>query len=146
MARQQKDFTPDVALELKDAGLVAASAAALVDAAAKIIDLGASGRVDGRVIVDITAIEIDTTDEIYRIAVQVSSSATFASVIKNVTALQIGHTTADAVADTGVVGRYELPFCNEVNGTTYRYLRLYTYVAGTIATGINYTAWAVKAA
>jgi len=41
------------------------------------------------------------------------------------------------------VGRYTLPFSNEDNGTFYRYVRVYTVVGGTIASGINYTAWCV---
>jgi hypothetical protein len=45
-----------------------------------------------------------------------------------------------------VAGRRELAFCNEVNGTVYRYIRLYTFVAGTIATGINYSARLVQKA
>jgi hypothetical protein len=35
-------------------------------------------------------------------------------------------------------------FTNEQADVTYRYIRLYTKVAGTIATGINYTAFATE--
>jgi hypothetical protein len=41
-------------------------------------------------------------------------------------------------------GRYQVPFRNERNGTKYRYLRVYTDVSGTIATGINFTAYLGK--
>jgi hypothetical protein len=34
-----------------------------------------------------------------------------------------------------------LPVQNTYDGTTYRYIRGYTAIAGTIATGINFTAW-----
>ena len=146
MARNQKDFTFDYALQLKDAGLVAADAAAEVGAVAKILNLG-NARFDGRVIVDISAIEVAGGDELYCIQTQFSSSSTFASVIVSGPALNVGNQSLIAggtqSADT-VVGRYELPFCNELNGTTYPYMRLYTDFTGAIATGINYTAFVVQ--
>lgn len=139
MARNSKDWTFDYDLRLKDAGLVAADAAAQVGGADKILDLGES-RVDGRVIVDISAIEVADNDEAFFIICQFSDSATFASGIVNGTCLPTG--TLEVVkssADTAV-GRYELPFTNEINGTIYRYMRLYTEVQGTVGTGINYVA------
>lgn len=143
MARNQKDFTFDADLQLKDAGLVAADAAATVGGAAAILDLGAS-RFDGRVIVDVSAIEIASNDERYAIKCQFSSSSSFASGIISGTLLWLGALEIDIGADTDyTTGRYELPFTNQINGTTYRYMRLYTDVAGTIATGINYTAFVV---
>lgn len=145
MARNQKDETYDYEMRLKDAGLIAADAAAQVSAADKIIDLG-DHRVDLRVIVDVTAAENASNDERYLIKTQFSDSSTFASGIVGGPALDMGalEITKDS-ADT-VVGRYELPCTNEINGTTYRYMRLFTEVQGTIATGINYSAFAVKKA
>lgn len=144
MARSQRDFTYDHAMLLKDAGLVAADAAATVSAAARVLDLGAA-RLDARVIVDISAIEVATGDERYDINAQFSSSATFASDVVQGAGISVGDssTIPGQSADT-VVGRYEFAFSNEVNGTTYRYMRLYTNVTGTIATGINYTAFVAK--
>ena len=48
--------------------------------------------------------------------------------------------------DTTATSRRELAFCNEVNGHVYRYIRVYTFVGGTIATGVNYTANLVQKA
>lgn len=135
-------FTFDANLELKDAGLVAASAAAQVDSADKIVDLGA-GRVDARVILDVSALEVASTDEKYDIQLQGSNSATFASGIVDLGMLRMGNETSPISADTST-GRFELHFTNQQNGTTYRYVRLYTYVAGSIASGINYTGFIVK--
>lgn len=145
MARNSFDQTFDDSWVLKDAGLVAADAAAQVSSADRIITLG-DARVDGRVIVDITAIEVASNDERYLIKTQFSDSATFASGVVGGPALDVGalEVTKDTV-DTAV-GRYELPFCNEINGTVYSYMRLFTEVQGTIATGINYAARAVKKA
>jgi len=42
------------------------------------------------------------------------------------------------------IGRYIVPFRTERNGTTYQYVRLYTDVTGSIATGINFSAYLGK--
>lgn len=54
----RRNFTVDDLLTMKDAGLVAVSAAAQVDGAAHIEDLGA-GFVQGNLVLDITAIEVN---------------------------------------------------------------------------------------
>ena len=134
-------FNFDAELELKDAGLVAASAAAQADDAAKIIDLGV-GRFEGIVVFDLTAVEIASNDELYTALVQGSSSATFASDVQNLAQLDFGATEVRlGSAIDSLAGRYELAFTNEQKDLQYRYLRLWTVVAGTIATGINYTAF-----
>ena len=140
------DFTPDINLQFKDAGLVAASAAAQVSGANKIIDLWPSGVATFQpmdIWIPVSAIEIADNDELYTIYAQVSSSATFASVIYNVGELELGALevkTATADADSAV-GTYLLRVHNDVAGTVYRYMRLYTLVSGTVTTGINYQAW-----
>jgi hypothetical protein len=145
MARNQKDFTYDHATIMKDAGLVAASAAAEVSSVAKVLDLGLA-RVDARVVVDIAAIEVASGDEKYEIEVQVSNSATVASGIFIAASLKLGDSSVSNESADTAVGRREIAFTNEINGTTYRYARLYTRIAGTIATGINYEAALVNKA
>jgi len=150
MARNQKDATYDHAHLLKDAHLVAADDPAQVAGADKIVDLGA-GRVDGRVIVDITVIEVDSNDERYFICTQFSDVFDFdtgSEVIVTGTCLQVGALEiTDDTQDTPV-GRFELPFTNEINGEIYRYMRVRTQVEGTIAGGggINFKAYLAKAA
>jgi len=136
----QRQYTYDNNLALKDAGLVAASAAAQVAGAAKVVDLGA-GRVEGAVVIDVSAIETATGDEKYELELQLSNDAAFAAgnVVAEVVKLGDSSTTGSS-ADSGT-GRREMPFTNEVAGTIYRYARMYTRIAGTIATGINYTAF-----
>ena len=141
ITRQQKDFTFDYQMRMKDAGLVAASAAAQVGGSDKIIDLGGAYRIDARVIIDTSAVEVGTGNEKFCIKVQGSNSATFASTNVNLGELTLGDSSVSLEsADTGAAERREIHYCNEANGTIYRYLRVYTEVAGTIATGINYTA------
>lgn len=149
MARQQNDATFDYATRLKDSGSVTADAAAQVGGVAKILDLGDS-RMDGRVIVDISAIEVASNNEEYIIQTQFSDVSDFdtgSEVIVVGACLHVGALElTKATADTAV-GRYELPFTNELNGTVYRYMRLWTEVRGTIdSTGITYSANLVKAA
>jgi hypothetical protein len=145
LQRNQKDETFDYLLRLKDAGLVAASAAAQVGGADKILDMGAQ-RFDGRAVLDLSAVEVGTGDEDFRIIVQGSTSATFATDVWNLGAALLGDSSKSFETVDSVIGRREIAFCNEINGTVYRYLRVYTFVAGTIATGINYTAFLVKKA
>lgn len=145
MARNQKDETFDTATQLKDAGLVAASAAAQVGGSDAILDMGAA-RVDARAIIDISAVEVATGDEKYVIIAQGSNSASFASGVVNLGALPLGDSSVSLESADTTTGRRELAFCNEVSGTVYRYVRLYTQVVGMIATGINYTAFLVKKA
>lgn len=134
---------------LYDAGFVMKAAAAVgASAAATVIDLGsATARVKGDIIIDVSAIELDTGDEIYDIVVQLSPDAVFtAATIRDSMSLTFSDSTqqrTDCNQDD-IIGRYVLPFTNEgPTGVFYRYIRLYTVVAGTIgAGGINYGAWA----
>ncbi len=141
IARNQKDGTFDYLMQLKDAGLVAASAAAQVGGVDKILDVGAS-RIDARVIMDFAAIEAASNDELYIICVQGSDSATFGGTTHvNLGACVVGDPTKTGEGvDSTATQRREVAFTNEVNGHTYRYIRVYTVVTGTIATGVNFTA------
>jgi hypothetical protein len=143
--RPQGTFDAD--LEFKDAGLVAASAAATVDSAAAVIDVG-TGLFKGCMIIDVTALDIDGNNEIYDIIVQGSTVAAFAtagSIVElaalNLSAKEVKRSDSDK---DDAVGRFKIYFDNENNGTEYRYLRVYTVCAGAgISTGINYSAYAV---
>lgn len=138
--RSMPNYTFDSALELKDAGLVAASAAAQVDGSNQILDVG-DGIFSGVVVIDVYAIEIASNDEEYDLILQGSNSASFASGIEDLAQYNMGATEVrQGGAQDSTTGRYLMPFVNIQADTTYRYLRMYTVVAGTIATGINYTA------
>ncbi len=143
----RRSFTIDTLLPLKDAGLVAVSAAAQVAGADKVIDLG-KGFVEGRVVIDVSAVEIESNDEIFDIVVQLSNDDDFSTKADVIERCSMCFCAAEVTRTDGAVdaaaGRYMLPFDNEYAGTVYRYLRLYTVVAGTIATGINYTAYIAK--
>lgn len=143
-AKHRPTFTYDSDLEFKDAGLVAADAAATVDGSAKIVDLG-EGHFIGAMVIDVSAIEIASNDEKYEIQVQLSDSSSFASGIVQGATLCLGALETLIGTDTdSTTGRYVLYFHNEHNGTWYRYARIYTNVTGNIATGINFSAWAAQ--
>lgn len=129
--------TYDHATLLKAAGLVATSAAGSV-----ILDLG-NGFMEADLVIDVTALEVATGDEIYTISLEGSSVAAMTSASVELAKITLGNNPAPADADTAV-GRHVLPIRNELNGTLYRYVRVYTTVAGDIATGINYSAFLAK--
>lgn len=135
----------DALMQFKDAGLVAASAAATVSSAAKTVNVG-SGLFKGCMMLDVSALEIASNDEIYDIVVQGAPTSAFtaADVVElaqlSLSAKEVKRTDSDH--DDGA-GRFKLYFDNENNGTFYPYVRVYTVVGGTVATGINYTAYCV---
>jgi len=137
MGNLYSQFTYDDALELK-----ASAAVTSTTTESTIVDLGA-GLVDGFLVVDVSACEVASTDEIYLVCLEGSNVAAMTSGSVCLTQLEMGNASAPADADTST-GRFVIPFRNEQNGTTYRYVRIYTEVAGTIATGINFSAFIAK--
>lgn len=138
MARNQKDFTYDNNLSLQASGAVTTSTASTG------INVGA-GRFDGRAIVDISAITVSGADQLYGVEVQVSPDSGFATTVIVAGALRLGHPTATGLAGASAAGRYEVHFTNEVSGTVYPWVRLYTRVAGTTPS-ITRSAFAVAEA
>lgn len=134
--------TLDTLLQMKDAGLIAADAAAQVGGADKIVDVG-GGEVRGDLVIDVTAVEVASNDELFLICLEGSSSATFTTIARLLAVLALGATEVLPGAEEidSIIGRYIVPFSNVRNGTAWRYLRVYTDVTGTLATGINYSAF-----
>ena len=137
MANHYSQFTYDNALLLTAAGLVAASADG------SILDLGA-GLVDGYLVVDMTACEIATGDEIYTVSLEGSNVAAMTSGSVCLAKKVFGNLVVPMDAALSTAGRYVIPFRNEDGGTTFRYVRLSTLVVGTVATGINFLALIAK--
>jgi len=139
---RSRNFVVDTNLQLKASAAVTSSAAGSL-----ILDLG-DAVFRGAVVIDVSALEIGTGDEFYTIILQGSPDSGFGTAGNIVELCQINlgaksPRLSDADKDD-TTGRFILRFQNEYNGATYRYLRLYTKVAGTIATGINYEAHVVK--
>ena len=124
---------------LHTAALVASCNATVV-AGATMVTIG-DGLLEANAVIDVTAIEIASNDELYTICVQGSSESDFASTVVNLAILELGAKEVLNYSDVdSTIGRYILPVRNEVNGTKYPYLRLICDVAGAVATGINFTA------
>jgi hypothetical protein len=142
MSKVTKTYDND--LELKDAGAITASAAAQISSEDQIIDLGA-GVLHGDIVIDVTACEVASGNEMYTVGAQISDSATFASGIYEVTCIKLG-SSRSITGDTDMgIGRYILPFRNTIaNNVSKRYMRLYTTISGSISTGINYSAYLAK--
>lgn len=122
----------DNLLLLKDAGAVVADAAATVAGQPRIIDIG-TGRVDGKMVIDTSALDVASADESYRVALQGSNDITFGA--GNVVELASGVVTQ--------AGRLEVPFSNERSGTRYRYVRAFNDTGGTTPS-INSTVFLTK--
>lgn len=146
-ANLYSQYTYDADLLLKAAAAVGATADGTL-----VLDVG-SGLLDADLVIDVTALEVDSNDESYEIIVEGSTVAAFATAaaICPLASITLGDKASTRLAagvlakgTDDVVGRYVLPFRNEQNGTIYRYLRIKTIVVGTIATGINYSAWVAK--
>lgn len=138
MANLYSQFTYDNAL------LLAASAAhttAQTDVGATILDLGA-GLVEGYLVLDVTGIDVSSTDEYYTISLEGSNVAAMTSGSVELAVSRMGNNIAPNDADTAV-GRFAVPFRNEQNGTTYRYVRLSTLVVGTTPS-ITFSAWLAR--
>ena len=130
----------DTQLILKDAGLVAADAAGQVGGSNQILDVG-DAECRGHLILDVTAIEIASNDEKYKISLQGSSKSDFADTYEDLAIIELGAKQVLGGDQDSTIGRYKIPFTNERNGTIYQYLREYCDVSGSIATGINFTAY-----
>ncbi len=137
MANLYSQYTYDAALSLKAAGLIAASTDGTI------LDLG-DGLVDGFLVIDLTACEIASGDERYTVSLEGSDVAAMSSGSVCLAKKVFGNLVVPMDAALSASGRYVVPFRNEEGGETFRYVRLSTLVAGTIATGINFAAFIAK--
>ncbi len=140
----RENETYDGELVMQSVATVAASTAGQVDQgsglADRILDLGGAAVFEADLIVDATAVEIASGDELYAIAVQGSSKSDFGSDYEDLAILQLGAKEVLGGDKDSTPGRYVLPFRNERNGAVYRYLRLYATVSGTVAMGLSFSA------
>ena len=134
MANKYAQFTYDSSTELKAAGLLAASTDGTI------LDLG-DGIVDGYLVFDVSAVEVATGNEIYTVSLEGSNVAAMTSGSVCLAKKVFGNLVVPMDAALSAAGRYVVPFRNEENGTIFRYVRLSTLIAGTIATGINFSAF-----
>lgn len=140
--RQNLDRLFDAELQFKDLVAVTTSGAAQVSGSDKIIDTG-GGFFEGDMVIDITAMDVATGDEVYNIHVQGSSSATFSSGLASIIKFECGDATQIASDVDITTGRFILPFNNQVGETIYQYLRVFTTLDAA-SSSITYEANAVQ--
>ena len=147
MVQSVANRTVDTLLDLQ-ATATAYTASGVVGS---IIDLGGNGAggvvrghklesseqavIMGDLLLEVSALDIASNDEIYDLVLQFSSDSDFGTagniqdgVSISLGAKEVKRTDSDK---DDAVGRFILPFRNEFDGTTYRYVRLYAVVAGT---------------
>lgn len=134
MGNKYSQFTYDSDLELK------ASAALTTSTDGDILDIGA-GLVDGYLVLDVSAVETGSGNEIFTISLEGSNVAAMTSGSVCLAKKVFGNLVVPMDAALSAAGRYVVPFRNEENGTTFRYVRLSTLIAGSISTGITFSAF-----
>lgn len=150
MSHQCHSFTLDAGWQLKDAGLVAASAAGTVGGSAAYVDLGSASPYQRfALVVKWTACEVASGDEIYTIQVEGADDSSFTTNKTKLALQKFGDSTVNLQSvDTPANGLAVIYGDNVIQtaATSYstsRYLRVYTTVAGTVGTGMNFEAWLV---
>ncbi len=133
-------FAYDNLLLLKDAGAVTTTGNGTVSASARILDLGSNAYHSGHVVIEATAIDTGANAS-YRISLQGSPSSSFASGNTDLGSLLLGVAAVLPQNVNSVPGQYTFPFATEYASTTFRYVRIFHTISGTITTGINYTAF-----
>lgn len=129
--------TVDNSLILADgAAAVTADAAGLVAAAAKVVDVGAQ-KMEGQMIVDVSAFKVSVGDEYCFVKLQGSNTAAFGGTdISDLAILSLGDSAVIPGGSDEGAGLYEVPFVNRKTVdevmTTFRYLRVYFDVGGTL--------------
>jgi len=122
---------------LKDAGAVVATGYGEVSSVAKVVNLG-NGLVRGNCIIDVSALEIDESDELYQLHLMGGNNASFTNTVALAT-LELGANEVIADNIDSKKGRYIMPFENEKAGTVYPFVRIMHVLAGTNPE-IDYTA------
>lgn len=125
------------AVTADDIGQTAAEDPKIVDLyqGASIGDKGIGAEFEGRMLVDVTAIDQTTGDELYSLVLEGSDTSDFSGNIAQLCVLQLGDEDTmlgNANVDfAGASQRHLVPFTNEKNGVVYRYVRLAFDVNGT---------------
>lgn len=149
MVFQTHNFTLDSATQLKDAGAITSDTAGTVSSVAAYVDLGAANAYSKfAVVIDWTACDVASGDELYSLKVQGATASAF-STSYTLAMKQLGDSTVTGQpVDTPASGRIVI-FGDNVACTSAsdpgseiacQYIRIYLDVAGT-SPSLNYTAW-----
>lgn len=127
----------DYSHKLKDSGAVTASGYGTVDAAAKVVNLGA-GLVRGNLVIDISSVKISANDEKYVIHLMGGTDESFTGQV-SLASKEVGHRSQLQGNIDAKISRLVLPFMNEERGIVYPYVRVRHVISGS-SPSINYSA------
>lgn len=147
MAHICHNFTLDQNLKLKDAGAVTSTAVTQVNSADVTIDLGAAVYQRGVIVIDVTAADGTTGDEVCTVELQGAAASSFSTAYR-LAARAFGDASLNGQPADTVAGRYVMYFDNVANVAAgqvanMQYLRLRTVCAGTTPS-LTYAAWMVQ--
>jgi len=138
-----RTYSFDVNLVLADgAAAQTATGFAQANGANGIVDLGGNqgtspvqqARIDAVAVIDVTALDISSSNESYRLSILVSNDPAFGAGNVDMAAeisLGKGGSRDGVNMKDSVVGRYEVPFCTQIAGVLYEYAALYITTGGT---------------
>lgn len=135
----QRIYNQDLELILAD-GAAAMTADGITQvASANVSKKLGPGRFEAVLIVDVSAMDIVSNDEIYNIMLQGTNDAFTTKEILAHLALGATEVRPGAAVDS-VIGRYEVPFITEQHDVNYDTVRLYVDLGGTTPS-ITFKAW-----
>lgn len=137
-----RTYSFDINLLLSDnAAAYTVNGYAQVGGADAVLDLGGNqgvspkqqARIDAMCVIDVTAIDIASGDERYRLKILGCNTAGFASSVVELASIGLGKGSSGTPATQGdsVIGRYELPFCTEQANVKYEFIKMYMEFTGT---------------
>ena len=143
-----RTYSFDANLELSDAAAsYTATGFAQCRGADGLVDFGGNqgtspkqqARIDAVAVVDVTLLDATTTDEAYRLLVLVSNDPAFGNGKVYVAGeveiaggvLSVLGPGVAGVTGTGVIGRYEIMFTNQLAGVIYQYCKMFHVCTGT---------------
>lgn len=137
-----RSYSFDANLVLSDNGAAyTANGYTQVAGADQILNLGGNqgvtplqqARMDAVCVIDVTAIDIASGDERYRIKLLACNTADFASNVVEIASIGLGKGSSGtpATQKDSVVGQYELMFCTEQASLKYQFLKAFVEVSGT---------------
>lgn len=103
------------------------------------------GRTRGDMVVNVYAVPNILASTKFTMRLQGGKNSSFSTLV-DLAILELGDSTQLSGGSDLTVGRYIVPFTNDLDDTVYRYLRHYITCGGTCGTGIQYECYLSKMA
>lgn len=116
-------------------------AAGTVGGQAKVVDLGAAARTDGKVVIVVS--ENGTSANMKQTIKLQGSDDNFTADIVDLAIVELGHAGQLPGDENKGAGKYEIPYTNVINGKAYRYIRAFANTSATSSDGVKYVAYLI---